>query len=139
MSRADTTEVRSSEGFDEWDALKAITQDSRANIISDIVGHPDGMSSMAELEYTNPSLSRSAISEHIAVLEEAGVVGSVEFPPGERPGRDLPYKFYYITQQASELFDRNNIFDSGVWKDTYTQVNKTDEIERYEAVVRPQK
>ena len=94
---------------------------------------------MAELRYTNPSLSRSAITEHIAVLEDAGVVDSVEFPPGERPGRDLPYKFYYITQQARKLFDRNNIFDSGVWKDTYAQVNKTDEIERYEAVVRPQK
>jgi DNA-binding transcriptional ArsR family regulator len=139
MSRADFGGVRSSEGFDEWAALKAITQDSRANIISDIVGHPDGMPSMAEIEYMNPSLSRSAITEHIETLEEAGVVASVEFPPGERPGRDLPYKFYYITDQARNLFDRSNIFDEGVWKDTYAQVKKTDEIEQYEAVTRPRR
>lgn len=139
MSRADFGSVRSGDGFDEWAALKAITQDSRANIISDLVGHPDGMPSMAELEYMNPSLSRSAITEHVEVLEEAGVVASVEFPPGQRPSRDLPYKFYFITDQARELFDRSNIFDERVWRDTYAQVQKTDEIERYEAVTRPQR
>lgn len=139
MSRADFSGARSGKGFDEWAALKAVTQDSRANLISDMVGHPTGMPSMAELEYMNPSLSRSAISEHLEVLRDAGVVETAEFPAGQRPGRDLPYKFYHISEQARELFDRSNIFDEGVWRDTHAQVKKTEAIERYESVTRPQR
>lgn len=138
MSRVDFAAVRPDTGFDEWAALKAITQDSRANLVSDIVGHPKGMPSMAELEYMNPSLSRSAITEHLTVLEDVEVIDSAEFPPGERPSRDLPYKFYFLTEQARDLFDRASLFDEGIWKDTYAQVIKTDEIERYEAITRPQ-
>lgn len=137
MPRADFGGMRLSEGFDEWAALTAITQEPRANIISDLVGHPKGMPSMAELEYMNPSLGRSTITEHLEVLEETGVVATAAFPPGQRPERSLPYEFYYITDQARLLFDRSNIFEEGVWTDTYAQVNKTDEIERYEAVTRP--
>jgi DNA-binding transcriptional ArsR family regulator len=139
MSRADFSGARSSEGFDEWTALEAVTQDSRANLISDMVGHPDGMPSMAELEYMNPSLTRSTITGHLDVLKEAGVVATAEFPTGQRPGRDLPYKFYYITEQARDLFDRSNIFEKGIWQDTYAQVKKTEDIERYEEVTRPQR
>jgi DNA-binding HxlR family transcriptional regulator len=138
MSRPDVEAVRPEGEFDEWTALKAITQESRANIVSDLVGHPKGMPSMAELEYMNPSLCRSTITEHLDVLEEAGVVALAAFAPGQRPGRSLPYKFYHLTDQARRLFDRSNIFDEGVWTDIYAQVNKSDEIERYEAITRPQ-
>lgn len=138
MSRsADIGTVRSDTGFNEWEALKAVTQDTRANLITDIVGHPKGMPSMKELEYMNPSVSRSTISGHLDTLIDVGVVDTVEFPPGERPARDLPYTFYYLTDDARELFDRNNLFDEGIWRDTYAQVRTTDEIDAAEAVTRP--
>ena len=76
MSRsADIGAVRSDTGFNEWEALKAVTQDTRANVITDIVGHPKGMPSMKELDYMNPSVSRSTIS--VIRMRGAGSPGVV--------------------------------------------------------------
>lgn len=124
-------------GFDTWNALQLITQETRADIITDIVGHPKGMPSMTELDYLNYDVDRSTITGHLNKLIDAGVIGVAEFPPGERPGRGKPYKFYYITDDARELFDKNNIFDSAIWRDVYVQVEQPDEIKDVEAITRP--
>ena len=72
----------------------------------------------------------------IALPGETGVVTSAELLAGKRLGRDLPYKFYYVTEKASDLFGRSDVLDKGVWRDTYTQVKKSEDIERYEEVTR---
>jgi DNA-binding HxlR family transcriptional regulator len=125
-------------GFDEWRALRAITQETRASILADIVGHPEGMASVPELEYTNPDVKRSAITEHLQRLVDAGVVGRAELPPGER-SRDLPHTFYFVTDEGRDLFDRNDILDREVWREQYARVAKTEEIERIEAMDRPER
>ncbi len=51
-----TSQPGETDGFDTWTALKLITQDTRASLLSDIVGHPKGLPSVPELEYTNPSI-----------------------------------------------------------------------------------
>ena len=72
----------------------------------------------------------------IALPGETGVVTSAELPAGKRLDRDLPYNFYYITERVCDLLDRSDVLDKGVWRDTYTQVKKSEDIERYEEVTR---
>ena len=124
------------EGFDTWKAMQVVTQETRASIVADVVGHPEGMPSVPELDYVNPDVHRSAISEHLDKLEDAGIVGTVEIPVGER-SRDLPYVFYYLTDDARAFFDRNGIFDPDTWTQQYGKVEKTEAIERIERMERP--
>lgn len=123
--------------FDTWRALQAVTQETRAALLADVVGHPAGAPSVEELDYTNPDVSRSTIDEHLGVLVEAGVVEKVRLPPGER-SRDLPYTFYRITDAGRDLFDRNNLFDRAVWREQYERVEKPERILEAENAPRPQ-
>lgn len=124
------------EGFDAWEAMNVVTQETRASLIADIVGHPEGMPSIPELDYANPEVGRSAITEHLDRLEDAHVVERVEIPPGER-SRDLPYVFYTVTDEARRFFDRNEVFDRDTWQRAYAKLEKTEELERIEAMDRP--
>lgn len=122
--------------FDAFTALKVSTQDTRASILADVVGHPEGMPSARELTYTNPDVSRSTIDEHLGTLVDAGVVSREKLPPGER-SRDLPYTFYRLTPEARDLFDRNAIFDRDVWREQYERVEKTDDVLAAQNAPRP--
>lgn len=135
----DLTDVQlgdSGSGFDTWTALDAVTQDTRAEIVADVVGHPEGMPSVVELDYTNPGVKRSAIEEHLRTLVDAGVLAKEQLPVGER-SRDLPYTFYRLTADARELFDRNGIFDESTWREQYDRVQKTDDVRAAENARRP--
>lgn len=76
------------------------------------------------------------VTEHLQKLVAAGVVGKATLPTGER-SRDLPYTFYYVTDEGRDLFDRNDIFDESVWREQYEKMEKTPEIEAIEAIDRP--
>lgn len=136
QGRTPTPGRRDGDGFDTWTALTTITQETRASLLADVVGHPEGQISVPELDYLNPGVERSAISEHLARLVDAGVLGKTEIPVGER-SRDLPHTFYHVTDEGRALFDRNGIFDPEVWREQYARVEKTEEIERIEAMDRP--
>lgn len=123
--------------FDEWEALKVVTQDTRAGIVADIVGHPEKMASVRELNHSNPRVERSAIEEHLRTLIDAGVVAKERLPVGER-SRDLPHTFYRITDAARELFDRNDIFDRETWREQYAKVEKPDDVLAAEQADRPE-
>jgi DNA-binding transcriptional ArsR family regulator len=96
------------------------------------------MASVLELDYVNPDVHRSAISEHLDKLQEAGIVAKAELPVGER-ARDLPYVFYYVTDEARAFFDRNGIYDPETWAEQYAKVEKTEAIERIEGMERPER
>ena len=132
----DAVEGPDGDGFDAWRALQLVTQETRASLIADVVGHPEGSITVAELDYLNPQVGRSAIAEHLGKLVEAGVLARAELPPGERR-RDLPHTFYSLTDEARALFDRNGVFDRDVWRAQYEKVEKTPEIERIEGMTRP--
>ncbi|GAB3679633.1 hypothetical protein GCM10028857_01280 [Salinarchaeum chitinilyticum] len=136
MATLDPSAGDSAEGFDTWKAMQVVTQETRASIVADLVGHPEGMASVPELDYVNPDVHRSAISEHLDALQEAGIVGRTEIPVGER-SRDLPYVFYYVTEEARAFFDQNGIYDPETWSDQYAKIEKTDAIRRIEAMERP--
>jgi len=125
-----------SEEFDAWRALQKATDKKRADILADIVGHPEGMPSVEELAYLNPALSDDAIRRHLHELMDVGVVTERAFEPGERL-RDYPYKFYELTDAARELFDQNGLFPEDAWQRQYHAVEKTPRIREIETMPRP--
>jgi len=126
----------SPDGLDTWEALRTITQETRASLIADVVGHPEGTISVPELDYLNPDVERSAITEHLSLLVDVGVLAKATIPVGER-SRDLPHTFYYVTEAGRDLFDRNDIFDETLWSEQYEKVTKSPEIREIEGMERP--
>lgn len=123
-------------GLNTWLALKKATDKKRADVIADIVGHPKGLPSVEELDYTNPDLSADSIRRHLTTLQEVGVVEEHEIETGERL-RDYPYKFYGLTDAARDLFDRNGLFPEDAWRRQYQAVQKTARIRDLEQMPRP--
>jgi DNA-binding HxlR family transcriptional regulator len=123
--------------FDAWRALQKATDEKRAAILADVVGHPKGMPSVEELDYMNPPLSEDAIRRHLKALAGVGVVRERTFPPGERL-REYPYKFYELTEAARDLFDRNGLFPEEAWRRQYRSVEKTARVRDLEAMPRPE-
>lgn len=129
-------ETSGSEEFDAWRALQKAADKKRADVIADIVGHPQGLPSVEELDYMNPSLSADAIRRHLKELMAVGVVTERAFEPGERL-RDYPYKFYELSEAARDLFDRNGLFPTEAWQRQYQAVEKTARIRELESMPRP--
>lgn len=114
---------------------EALSEESRRDIVADIVAHPKGLPSMKELEFTT-GLHRTTIHQHLNVLVDAGIVTVIEFPAGEQT-KGQPSKFYGITETARDLFDRNDVFLEEHWQELYDRVDKPNEIKRAEAAPRP--
>jgi DNA-binding transcriptional ArsR family regulator len=138
MSRPDAASITPAEntaGLDPITALSVLDDTTRANIIGTIVGHPKGAPSKKELEYYNPSVAASTLTDHLIRLEEVGLVEVVE---RDRKGieRGQPYRFFRLTDAARELFDRNNLFECDAYREIFTEVEKTDEIKAAENVNR---
>jgi hypothetical protein len=122
--------------FEAWTALQKATDQTRANLIADIVGHPQKAPSVKELDYMNPALGEDAIRRHLGVLQDVGVVAELVVAPGDRV-RGYPYKFYQLTTSARELFDRNDLFPADAWQRQYARVEKPGDIAELEAMPRP--
>lgn len=127
---------RAENGFNTWVALQKSTDKTRANLLADIVGHPKGAPSVKELDYMNPGLEADAIRRQLKTLQEVGVVTELEVEPGNRI-RGYPYKFYGLSDEARELFDRNDLFPEAAWRRQYDRVQKTGEITEIEEMPRP--
>jgi len=125
-----------STGFEAWTALQKATDHTRADLIADIVGHPQKAPSVKELDYMNPALGEDAIRRHLGVLQDVGVVAELVVAPGDRV-RGYPYKFYRLTAPARELFDRNDLFPADAWQRQYARVEKPGDIAELEAMPRP--
>lgn len=123
--------------FEAWTALQKATDQTRANLIADIVGHPQKAPSVKELDYMNPALGEDAIRRHLGVLQDVGVVAELVVAPGDRV-RGYPYKFYRLTTSARELFDRNDLFPADAWQRQYARVEKPGDIAELEAMPRPE-
>ncbi len=124
------------EAFDTWRALQKATDTPRADLLSDIAGHPEGAPSVEELAYLNPDKSEDAIRRHLRRLVDTQVVRVLEVAPGNRR-RDFPSKFYTITDEAQALFNQNGLFPREAWQRQYTAVEKTARIRDVEQMPRP--
>ena len=52
--------------------LNVVTKETLCSLVQDILGHPSGPSMLKELDYVNPSRSRTTIRQHLGRLVEAG-------------------------------------------------------------------
>ncbi|MFO7926982.1 MAG: hypothetical protein ACQET5_08710 [Halobacteriota archaeon] len=68
--------------------------------------------------------------------EDVGVVEELVVEPGERV-RGYRYKFYRLTDDARELFDKNDLFPEETWRRQYSRVQRTGEIKELESRPRP--
>ena len=121
---------------DRWHVLQMVTNQSRANIIADIVGHPKGAPSVDELAKTNPRLEKDTIRGHLSVLKDVGIVEDRQIPVGERT-RGYPYKFYQLSHSARTLFDENGLFPEDAWQRQYDRLVKDAEMRELEQMPRP--
>jgi len=95
-----------------------------------------GAPSKKELEFYNPSVAASTLTGHLHRLEDVGLIAAIE---RDREGlkRGQPCRFFRLTEQTRELFDRNNLFEPEAYRALFAEVEKSSEIEAAEAVERP--
>ena len=123
--------------FADVHRLHVVTQERRYNLIADILGHPQGLPSLSELEYMNPPVERTTIQDHLQRLIEIDVVATVEIPVGER-SRDLPHVFYGLTESGTQLLNEHGLLnEEDAWKALYARVEKTEKIQKYQNAPRP--
>jgi DNA-binding PadR family transcriptional regulator len=105
--------------------ISVVEDEACASLVADIVCHPNGLVSPKEFAILNPPLSKSQISKRLTKLREAGVV-EYEPSPDQSPGE--PRRYYYLTDEARHVFDRNNMFDPDPLKEMFDRIDHTDEF-----------
>ena len=122
----------------ERERLHVVTQDTRFVLLQNILGHPSQSPSMKELAYLNPSKSEGTLYQHLERLIEADIVEAYTLS-GEERTRDLPYKFYGMSEQGKAFLDRHGLLRAEeTLGEVYERVEKNDQIERFERAPRPQ-
>ena len=117
--------------------LNVVTQETRFSLLQDILGHPSGLPTLKELDYVNPSRSRTTIRQHLQRLIEGGVVEKVELADDRRQN-DMPYTFYGISKEGRRFLAEHDLLRAEeTLQEIYDRVEKTAEIERYESAPRP--
>jgi len=117
--------------------FKLLSQDTRHLIIQELLGHPDHLMSLAELEYMTGK-SQAAIRDQLEKLIEAGIVTRYTYDPSEDK-RDLPSQFYGFTERGVEvLHDYKYLRGLPVARALYESTRKTEKIERHESAPRPE-
>ena len=132
---------RSDEGPTELtrtrERLNVVTQQTRFGLVQDILGHPTQQPTLKELDYVNPSKSQTTIRQHLQRLVDVGVVEE-RFLAEDRRQNDLPYKFYAVSERGRVFFEEHGLLRAEeTLQALYDQVDKTDEIRRYETAPRP--
>lgn len=96
-------------GFDESEASELAIQPAYAYLLVDIVGHPAGAPSIAELDYTNPSTERDVIRTRIQHLQDAGIISEIVLNADDHAA-EYPHQFYQLTDPARDLFEEWDSF-----------------------------
>ncbi len=117
--------------------LNVITQETRFEIIQNIVGHPDQLPTLKELDYFIPGVSKSTIRNHLDQLLESGVVARVELPEDDR-SRSLPHVFYGLTKEGREILESADLLRAEKsLQETTMNTRLTEDVERYYNAPRP--
>lgn len=118
--------------------LEFIAQATRANIIQDILGHPEYMPSLLEIVEVNPSKSKSTLRNHLQRLVAAGIVSKVRLPDDER-SRDLPYTFFTLSEEGLELLRTHDFLVDkfAEIRHDYGRTERSPAMQLYEDAPRP--
>ena len=133
----DTTDAIDSTVENQRQRLNVVTQETRFVLIQNILSHPQQRPTLKELDYVNPSKSKSTIREHLEVLIEHGIVAERTLPKDQRK-RDLPWRFYGLTDAGRDLLEEMGLLGAeGTLQDMYEMLETTDKIEKYAQAPRP--
>jgi DNA-binding transcriptional ArsR family regulator len=114
-----------------------LTQETRFVLVQNILSHPEQLPTLTELDYVNPTKSRSTIREHLETLVDHDIVETLTLPEDDR-SRDLPYKFYGLTDDGRDLLDQNDLLGAEeTLGEMYDMLETTPQIERYAEAPRP--
>lgn len=132
-----TSDRRSSDLDRVRERLNVVTQETRFSLIQDILGHPEQLPTLKELDYVNPGKSRTTIRQHLQQLVDAGIVEESLLSENRRQN-DRPYKFYGLSDTGRTFLEDHGLLRAEeTLRAIYAQVEKTDAIERYETAPRP--
>lgn len=135
--KPDTTDAIDSTVENQRQRLNVVTQETRFVLIQNILSHPKQLPTLKELNYVNPSKSKSTIREHLEILIDHEIVEERTLPKEERK-RDLPWRFYGLTDSGRELLEDMRLLGAeGTLQDMYEMLETTDEIEKYAEAPRP--
>ena len=133
----DTTDAIDSPVEHKRQRLNTITQETRFVLIQNILSHPKQLPTLKELDYVNPSKSKSTIREHLEILIENGIVEERTLPKDERK-RDLPWRFYGLTDEGRALLEEFDLLGAeGTLQSMYEMLETTEEIDKYAQAPRP--
>ncbi|MDG5777049.1 helix-turn-helix domain-containing protein [Haloarculaceae archaeon H-GB2-1] len=119
--------------------LNVVTQETRFSLLQDILGHPSELPTLKELDYVNPSKSQTTIRQHLQQLVDVGIVEEVLLPEDRRQN-DLPYKFYGVSESGRQFLEEHKLLRAqDTLQEIYDQVEKTDDIKRYQTAPRPER
>jgi len=136
--QSDTTNEIDSTVENQRQRLNVVTQETRFVLIQDILSHPQQLPTLKELNYVNPSKSKSTIREHLEVLIEHGIVAERTLPKNQRK-RDLPWCFYGLTDIGRDLLEKMGLLEAeGTLQDMYEMLETTNKIKKYAHAPRPE-
>ena len=115
-----------------------VTQETRFALLANVLGHPEGMPSMYELEQLNPSVSEATVYKHVQKLVDAGVLEDVVLPEDERR-QGYPWKFYRLTDEGRTFLERHNLLAAEeTLERMYESISdKSGKMVKYENAPRP--
>ncbi len=114
-----------------------LSQETRHLILRNILGHPEHLPSLDELDHMIPK-NKASIADQLEKLEVAGVVREYTHEPNEST-RDLPSKFYGLTEEGVEILREHGYMRGiGFAGTVYESTRKTEKTERHESAPRPE-
>lgn len=97
--------------------LDVATEETYANLIADIVGHPAGEPTLVDLERLNPSREADEVRQQLQTLRTVGVVHETE--RGEQ-------RVFELTETARDIFDEQGLYPEDAWKRQYERVAEVE-------------
>ena len=121
---------------EQREIYELLSQKTRHLILRNILGHPEHLPSLDELDHMIPK-NKAAIADQLDNLEDAGIVREYTHEPN-RDSRDLPSKFYGLTPEGVEVLAEHNYLRGAEFaKTVYGNTQKTEKVERHENAPRP--
>ncbi|WP_276299455.1 ArsR family transcriptional regulator [Halorussus lipolyticus] len=113
-----------------------LSQETRHLIVQFVLGHPEHLMSLAELDYVSPKF-RGEIRNQLDTLIDAGILDLYRHEPSENK-RDLPSKFYGLTEYGVDvLYEYNYLRGVPAAQALYKNTRKSEKIQRHQEAPRP--
>lgn len=125
------------------EVMELISQGTRHQILQAILGHPEHLPTLAELDHMIPSKSTSTIEEGAENLVEGDVVSIYEVSNEEikdsgRSARDNPNKFYGLSENGVQTLSEFKFLRSvPILRAVYDNTTQTETTQRHQAAIRP--